>query len=97
MNRARFPALAVPLGLLLHLLLWRSGASGEMDSLSLPLLTLLFVAEFGFVVTAIGAALGGSTLMEQGFKPLPALLVAVCVLLATGFALVGLRLWGLTA
>ncbi len=97
MNPSRFPALAALLGFLLHLLLARTGATDAEGTLSLPLLTLLFVAEFGFVVTAIGALLGGSALLQQGFRPFPALVTAACALFAAGFALAGFNLWGRTA
>lgn len=87
-----FPLLASVLGMLLALALARAGVSSSEPLL--PLLTLLFMCEFGFVVTAAGTWIGiRAWLVDRG--RLGILLPAIsCLLLALGFLYVGLSLWG---
>ncbi len=95
MDRKTFPFVAVALGLLLYLLLWRSGASNPEAGLSLPVLTLLFVAELGFFVTLAGVVAGGLRLLEEGFEAFLATVVAGCAILAGTLFITGLGLWRL--
>ncbi|HHL45241.1 MAG TPA: hypothetical protein ENJ24_01575 [Gammaproteobacteria bacterium] len=97
MNRTLFPILAASMGVFLHLLLFQTGALNPDDGLSLPVLTLLFVSEFGFFVTAIGAVVGGRRLLRQGLRIVPALVVLSCAGFAAGFFIIGMRLWKLIA
>ena len=93
MQKNVFPMIAAGIGLLLALVLARSLAVGEGDDPLLPALTLLFICEFGFMVTAAGAWFGGRLwLVERG--PLGLLLAVLgCVVLALAFLYVGLGLW----
>jgi len=85
------------MGALLHLLLFQTGALNPDKGLSLPVLTLLFVSEFGFFVTAIGAVVGGRGLLKQGLKTVPVLVVLSCAGFTAGFVIVGMGLWKLIA
>ena len=89
--------LAASMGLLLHLLLFQTGALSPENGLSLPVLTLLFVSEFGFFVTAIGAVMGVRGLLKQGLRIVPVLVVLSCTGFAAGFFIIGMRLWKLIA
>ncbi len=87
--------IAVVLGLSLYLLLWQAGASNPGGGLSLPVLTLLFMAELGFFVTLAGVVAGGLRLLEEGFESLLASAVVGCAILAGGLFVMGLGLWKL--
>ena len=95
MNRKTFPPIAAVLGLFLYLLLLQAGASDPDEGLSLPLLTLLFMAEVGFFVTLAGVVAGGLRLAEEGFGLFPASVVAGCVVLSGVLFVIGLELWKL--
>lgn len=88
-----FSWVALGLGLLLALLLLNTGALGPESERSLPLLTLLIISEFGFVLNLIGAGVAAKTLL--GERGGPAILFALlgCVALAVGFLWLGLQLW----
>ncbi len=95
MNRKTFPIIAAVLGLILYLLLLRAGASNPGAGLSLPLLTLLFMAELGFFVTLAGMVAGGLRLLEEGFETVLASVVVGCAILAGGLFFTGVELWKL--
>ncbi len=92
MKKHTIPLLASGIGVLLAIALARSGVSSSEPLL--PLLTLLFMCEFGFVLTAVGAWIGvRAWLVDRG--KLGILLPAIsCLLLALAFLYVGLGLWG---
>jgi len=92
-----FPWLALGLGLVIAVLLGLSGAVDPAASPALPLLLLLLLNEFGFVLTAIGAGLALRDATRDGFSPTLLMLIAGCAALAAGFLWLGLKLWpGLT-
>lgn len=91
--RLSFPWLALGLGLVIAMVLVSAGAVGPEAGRSLPLLTLLMIAEFGFFLNAIGAGLALRQLMQQGLNPGVILSAFGCAVLAAGFAWVGLQLW----
>ena len=88
-----YPWLALGLGLLLGLILFRFGALNPEDEHSLPLLTLLLVAEFGFLVTAVAAGIGVRDLIRQGAQLAGITLLCGNLALAAGFLWVGIALW----
>ena len=93
MKNFHFPWLALAIGLLIAIALQQSGALNAATENRLPLLTLLVMSEFGFIVTAIGAGLGMRVLYKRDGGA--AILVSVlgCLLFAAGFLWVGMRLW----
>jgi hypothetical protein len=91
--RFSFPWLALGLGLVIAMVLISAGAVGPAAGRSLPLLTLLMAAEFGFFLNAIGAGLAIRQLIQQGLNPGVILSASGCVALAAGFAWLGLQLW----
>ena len=88
-----FTWLALGLGLVLATVLLQAGATRPDGDTTLPLLTMLIVAEFGFFLCAIGAGLGIRNLLKRKFSY--SLLAAVlgCGVLAAGFLWLGLALW----
>lgn len=88
-----YPALALGLGLLFGLILFRFGALNPEAEHSLPLLTLLLVAEFGFLVTCVAAGIGVRDLIRRGARLATIVLLCGNLLLAAGFLRVGLALW----
>jgi hypothetical protein len=99
MAKFPFPWLALGAGLLIALLLLMSMRAAPGETV-LPLLTQLLLAEFGFVLNAIGVWLGWRDLQHKGRSPANLLVLAGCVLMAVTLALLGISLWpeaGLTA
>ena len=93
MTKEGFPWLALGIGLVLAAALLRSGAADPGGGYGLPLLTLLLMAEFGFLVTAVGAFLGLRTLQRRGLSLGYGLAALGCAVLALAFLLLGLSLW----
>jgi hypothetical protein len=93
MTKEGFPWLALGIGLVLAAVLIRSGAADPADGYGLPLLTLLLMAEFGFLVTAVGAFLGVRTMQRRGRSPAHLLATLGCAALALGFLMLGFSLW----
>jgi hypothetical protein len=91
--RFSFPWLALGLGLVIAMVLVSAGAVGPESGRSLPLLTLLMVAEFGFFLNAIGAGLAIRQMLQHGLNAGVILSASGCAVLAAGFAWVGLQLW----
>ncbi|MCU7845847.1 MAG: hypothetical protein KZQ93_18600 [Candidatus Thiodiazotropha sp. (ex Monitilora ramsayi)] len=88
-----FPWLAAGIGFVLTLVLMQSGALSSQESLSLPLLTLLFISEFGFLVTTAGGVVAVRTLLQSGRRWSNLFIAAACFSLAITFFIVGLHLW----
>ena len=85
--------LALGLGLAIAMVALPGSQRDDSGNTTLPLLTLLLMNEFGFILAAAGAVLGIGQLRRNGLRfPLVAA-VAGCVLLAVVFAGLGLSLW----
>jgi hypothetical protein len=91
MTKSNFPFIAVILCLPLFFLVM---LTTRQDSVySLPLLTLLIVSEFGFIVTAAGAYLAIRTQQELGYTARMLVAGLVCICLAVVFFWKGIQLW----
>ncbi len=88
-----FPWIASGIGLILAMALIKAGILGEAEEMSLPLLTMLFISEFGFFVTAAGSFLAGKRLVRQGRSLSNLLLTLTCGALAIAFFSLGIWLW----
>ncbi|MEJ2393919.1 MAG: hypothetical protein P8045_00615 [Candidatus Thiodiazotropha sp.] len=88
-----FPWFAAGTGLLLAMVLLKSGVLGDAADRGLPLLTMLFISEFGFFVTAAGSFVAGKSLLNQGRSWKNLLLTAACGVLAIAFFSLGILLW----
>ena len=93
MKKSNFPLIALALGLFLMGVLIKTGAADPDVELVLPLLTVLVISEFGFIVMAIAVFLGGQTLLRSGFEPVLVIVTLVCGMLGVEFMLIGLAHW----
>ncbi len=93
MNKNAFPLIASGIGVVLALVLARSGVDISNREPLLPPLTLLFISEFGFLVTAAGAWFGGRTWLAQRSQLGMLLAALACLALALAFLYIGLALW----
>lgn len=93
MPKFPFPWLALGIGLFLSLLLIAGGVRTPEHAPMLPLLTQLILAEFGFVLTLVGAVQGVRALRRDGFGLGMLIATAGCGLLAAGLAVLGMSLW----
>ena len=91
--KVRYPWLALGLGLILALLSLFFGNAGTSEARKLPLLTLLLMSEFGFLLTAVAAGICARDLWKQGLGAQVVLLFAGNAALAANFAWMGLALW----
>lgn len=90
MNRV-FTWVAVALSLLLALIQLAFTQTGNADSL--PLLTRLFMNEFGLFIALAGAVSGVLRIQKEGFNIILATGVAICIVFAAGFGWVGYQYW----
>ena len=93
MNKGNFPFIALALGLGLMGVLFKTGATAPDAELLLPLLTVLVISEFGFIVMAVAVFLGGQTLVKNGFDIVLGVVTLLCGMLGIEFLLVGLEHW----
>lgn len=91
MSRDKFAWLALIIGAVLLSVLVSAG--GGESGFSLPLLTMLLISEFGFLVTGAGAFLGAREGVRNGFRPGVSLAAVVCGLLSVWFAIRGHAIW----
>jgi hypothetical protein len=84
---------AAGLGLILALVLALGSGADPDTSRRLPLLTLLFISEFGFLITAAGAFWGFKTRGRQDAETASLIAALACVALAVAFMLMGVGLW----
>jgi len=93
MKPEAFTWIALSLGLAIAMVALPASAPDADGAAALPLLTLLFLSEFGFILTALGAGVGIRRLRAAGVRF--ALLAAVigCAVLAVLFVWLGLSLW----
>jgi hypothetical protein len=93
MSKHKLPWIALGAGLLICLVVIWSVPQDADGTTRLPLLFLLLLTEFGLIVTAIGAWLGGRRILQESLN-LPTLLVtAGCLALAVAFLVIGISLW----
>ena len=93
MKKRAFPLLASGIGLVLALILARAMQGVEEGQSLLPPLTLLFISEFGFLVTVIGGWFGGRLwFADPNLKGVLAAALG-CLTLAIAFLYMGLSLW----
>lgn len=92
MKRFNFPWIAAGIGIILAIGMLRGGATEPAGATGLPPLTLLFMSEFGFLVTAAGAFVGIRA-WRRGSSRRELLLGLACSVLALGFAAIGIAMW----
>jgi len=92
-NKTNFPFIALALGFFLMGTLFTTGAADPDTELMLPLLTVLIISEFGFILSAIAVFFGGQTLVTNGFDIVLAVVTLMCGMLAVEFMLIGIQHW----
>lgn len=90
-SRDKFPMIALVVGVVLLTVLMAAG--GGEGGFSLPLLTMLLISEFGFLVTGAGTFFGAREWFGNGFRPGVSLATIACVVLAVVFAAKGYAIW----
>lgn len=95
MNKLHFPYIALGLGLFLFVVTMMGNVADENGSRAIPLLTMLVISEFAFIVTGIGAFIGVRQIQSTGLKPVFTIVTILCILLAIRFMLLGIELWPL--
>lgn len=93
MKKEHFPWLAVVIGLIMLTGLTLSGAFTTPTETALPLLTMLFMAELGGLVSAGGAFFAIRDWLGQREKMANLAAGILCVLLAIALLFSGLTLW----
>jgi small neutral amino acid transporter SnatA (MarC family) len=93
MKKTNFPFIAFGLGLFLMGVLIKTGAAAPGAELVLPLLTVLIISEFGFIVMAIAVFFGAQTLTKNGFEIVLAIVTLLCGMLGVEFMLIGVAHW----
>ena len=93
MNKANFPVIAFGLGLFLMGVLIKTGATDPGAELVLPLLTVLIISEFGFIVMAVAVFLGSQSLVKNSFEIVLAIVTLLCGMLGVEFMLIGVAHW----
>ena len=87
------PGVAAAIGLLLFLVLLRTALFPGTGEPILPLLTLLFISEFGFLLTGVGGVVSAKRVMAGERTPATLLLTILCGALSASFLAIGLSLW----
>jgi len=93
MKKTNFPFIAFGLGLFLMGILIKTGAADPDAELVLPLLTVLIISEFGFIVMAVAVFLGAQALVKKGFEIVLAIVTLLCGMLGVEFMVIGLEHW----
>lgn len=93
MKKANFPFIAFGLGLLLMGVLIKTGATDPGAELVLPLLTVLIISEFGFIIMAVAVFIGGQSLLKNSFEIVLAIVTLLCGMLGVEFMLIGVAHW----
>ena len=93
MNKTNFPFIAFGLGLFLMGILIKTGATDPAAELVLPLLTVLIISEFGFIIMAVAVYLGALTLTKNGFDIALAIVTLLCGMLGVEFMVIGIEHW----
>ena len=74
-------------------ILLKTGATDASAESVLPLLTVLIISEFGFIVMAVAVFLGGQTLVKSGFEIVLAIVTLLCGMLGVEFMVIGIGHW----
>jgi len=88
-----FPWIALTVGLAISLALMWFGPLNRSAPVVMPLLMALFMAELGFVVSAIGAYTAVKAYQENRSSKRPLVLLLGNVLIAVNLAYTGLLIW----
>lgn len=95
LQKAPFSLIAFVLGITLLVLLIKSAPEVAGGEPKLPLLTMLIVSEFGFVVNAIGVFTAVKTMLSTGINQYLLAGAICCSALSVKFMMIGISYWPL--
>ena len=95
MKKLNFPYIALGLGLVLMLIVYKGSETPDSGGTLIPLLMLLGICELAFFITGFGAYLGVKQMLSTGFRVIDAAIAIFCALLSVKFMLLGIELWPL--
>ena len=90
-----FSLIAFILGLILLVLLIKSAPEVSGGEPKLPLLTMLIISEFGFIVNAIGAVTAIRSIFNSGVNQYLLAGAICCSALSVKFMMIGISYWPL--
>jgi hypothetical protein len=93
MTKDNFPYIAAVLGVVLTVIVYKGSGLRDDGRTLIPLLTLLLITEFGAIVTAIGAYLGGKHIFATRKISGHTAVTILCVVLFVRFVISGFHLW----
>jgi len=93
MKKENFPIIASGLGLVLVMILIQSGAAGAELKAEVPVLTMLFICEFGFIISAAGTAVSANICYRQRSAYAMYFAFFACFILLVFFLMTGINLW----
>ena len=94
-QKAPFSLIAFILGLILLVLLIKSAPDVIGGEPKLPLLTMLIISEFGFVVNVIGAFTAIKSILNSGMNQYMLAGTICCAALSIKFMMIGVSYWPL--
>lgn len=95
MKTFNFPYIALGLGIVLMLVVMKGSELNSEGATTIPLLTLLVVTEFAFILTAIGVYIGTRHMLSTGIKTVYMTVTIICAILSVRFLFYGIGLWPL--
>ena len=95
LQKTPFSLIAFILGIMLLALLLASAPEITGGEPKLPLLTLLIISEFGFVVNAIGVFTAIKTIINTGMNQFMVAAAICCAALSVKFMMIGISYWPL--
>ena len=95
MKTSNFPYIALGLGIILLLVVITGSKTSNEGAATIPLLTLLVISEFAFIVTAIGVYIGTRHILSTGIKAVYITVTIICAILSVRFLFLGIELWPL--
>jgi len=95
MKTINYPYIALGLGIILILVVVTGSKTSSEGDTTIPLLTLLVISEFAFIVTAVGTYIGTRHILSGGIKPVYMTVTIICALLSVSFLFFGIKLWPL--
>jgi len=95
MNKSNFPYLGLLLGVFLLLTVMGGRELSPNGEPLLPLLMLLLMNEFAFIISAISVFIGIKQMKSNGVQALFAVVVGGCLLVGSFSIFLGVQLWPL--
>jgi hypothetical protein len=93
MSKLKFPYIALFLGAMFWGMLLLGGQTGPDSRTHLPLLTLLLISEFAFILTLVGGGVMLKTMASDGFRIYRLIVCSLCFLLSLEFIRLGFYFW----